>query len=160
MALIDMDDRWLHVNNALCRITGYPERELTEKTPKSLTHPDDIDLDVSLSRQLLDGKVPSYQIEKRCIHAWGHFVWVTMTVSLVRDGEGRPLYRIAQLQDISERKGWAKRPSLSLLPTQLRSACFGTAASSTRRDTISVCHGPSRRFCLPWKMPGKSAPLP
>jgi len=32
-----------------------------------------------------------------------------MTVSLVRDGEGRPLYRIVQLQDISERKELAGR---------------------------------------------------
>ena len=109
MAIIDMDGRWLQVNNALCRITGYSERELKAKTLRSLTHRDDVDIDVSLSRQLLDGKVSSYQVEQRCIHAWGHFVWVTMTVSLVRDGEGPPLYRIVQLQDISERKELAGR---------------------------------------------------
>jgi PAS domain S-box-containing protein len=109
MALIDMDGRWLQVNNALCRITGYAESELKAKTLRSLIHPDDIDPDVSLSRQLLDGKVPSYQAEKRCIHAWGHFVWVTMTVSLVRDRKGRALYQIVQLQDISARKELAGR---------------------------------------------------
>jgi diguanylate cyclase (GGDEF)-like protein/PAS domain S-box-containing protein len=109
MALIDMDGRWLQVNNALCRITGYAESELKAKTLGSLIHPDDIDLDLSLSRQLLDGKVPSYQAEKRCIHAWGHFVWVMMTVSLVNDRNGRALYRIVQLQDISERKELAGR---------------------------------------------------
>ena len=85
MALVDMDGRWLQVNNALCRITGHAERELKAKTLRSLTHPDDIDLDVSLLRQLLDGRIPSYQVEKRCIHAWGQFVWMMMTVSLVRD---------------------------------------------------------------------------
>jgi len=109
MALIDMDGRWLQVNNALCRITGYPERDLKAKTFRSLIHPEDINLDVSLSRQLLDGKVPSYQVEKRCIHAWGHYVWVMMTVSLVRNRKGRALYRIVQLQDISERKELAGR---------------------------------------------------
>jgi diguanylate cyclase (GGDEF)-like protein/PAS domain S-box-containing protein len=109
MALIDMDGRWLLVNNALCLITGHSESELKVKPLASLTHSDDIDLDVLLSQQLLDGKISSYQIEKRCIHAWGHFVWVMMTVSLVRDREGRALYRIVQLQDISERKELAGR---------------------------------------------------
>jgi len=104
MALIDMDGRWLQVNSALCRIIGYAEIELKARTLRSLTHPDDMDLDASLSRQLLDGKVPSYQVEKRCVHAWGHFVWVMMTVSLVRDRKGRALYQIVQVQDISERK--------------------------------------------------------
>jgi diguanylate cyclase (GGDEF)-like protein/PAS domain S-box-containing protein len=107
MALIDMHGRWLQVNGALCRITGYPERELKAKTLRSLIHPDDIDLDASLSQQLLDGEVPSYQVEKRCIHAWGHFVWVMMTVSLVRDSRSRARYRIVQLQDISERREMA-----------------------------------------------------
>jgi diguanylate cyclase (GGDEF)-like protein/PAS domain S-box-containing protein len=109
MALLDMDGCWLQVNDALCRITGHAESELKARTLSSLTHPDDIDLDVSLSQQLLDGKVPSYQVEKRCIHAWGHFVWVMMTVSLVRNKKGRALYRIVQLQDISESKELAGR---------------------------------------------------
>ena len=109
MALIDMDGRWLQVNNALCRITGHAESELKAKTLRSLTHPDDIDLDVPLLRQLLDGEISSYQVEKRCLHAWGHFVWMMMTVSLVRDEEGRALYLIVQFQDISERKELAGR---------------------------------------------------
>jgi PAS domain-containing protein len=60
MAPIDMDGRWLPVNDALCRITGYAESELKTSTLSSLPHPDDIDLDVSLLRQLLDGKAPIY----------------------------------------------------------------------------------------------------
>ena len=109
MALIDMDDHWIQGNNALCRLTGYAEIELKAKSLGSLIHPDDIDLDVTLSRQLLDGEVPSYQVEKRCIHAWGHLFWVMMTVSLARDRQGQALYRIVQLQDISERKELAGR---------------------------------------------------
>jgi diguanylate cyclase (GGDEF)-like protein/PAS domain S-box-containing protein len=104
MALIDMHGRWLQVNNALCRISGHTERELKAKTLQSLTHPDDLDLDAPLLRQLFDGEISNYQVEKRCLHAWGHFVWMMITVSLVRDEEGRALYRIMQFQDISERK--------------------------------------------------------
>ena len=109
MALIDMNGRWLHVNNALCRITGYEERELKAKTLQSFTHPDDIEIDVPSLRQLLDGEISSYQIEKRCRHAWGQYVWMMITVSLVRDEENRALYQIMQFQDISERKELAGR---------------------------------------------------
>lgn len=109
MALVDMDGRWLEVNNALCRITGHSESELKATTLRSLTHADDINLDVALLRQLLDGRIPSYQVEKRCRHAWGHFAWMLMTVSLVRDDEGHALYLIMQFQDISERKELGRR---------------------------------------------------
>jgi PAS domain S-box-containing protein len=109
MALIDMGGRWLQVNHALCRITGHAESKLKAKTLRSLTHPDDIDLDVLLLQQSLDGGISSYQVEKRCLHAWGHFIWMLITVSLVRDEEGQPLYLIAQFQNISERKELAGR---------------------------------------------------
>jgi len=109
MALIDMDGRWLQVNHALCRITGHAESELRAKTLRSFTHPEDMDLHVPLLRQLLDGEISNYQVEKRCFHAWGHFVWMMMTVSLVRDEEGHALYLITQFQDISERKELAGR---------------------------------------------------
>ena len=39
----------------------------------------------------------------------GHFVWVLLTVSVVRDVNGRTLYVINQIQDISERKGGARQ---------------------------------------------------
>jgi diguanylate cyclase (GGDEF)-like protein/PAS domain S-box-containing protein len=104
MALIDMNYNWLHVNNALCRMTGHLENELKAKPLRSLTHPEDLDLDVPLLRQLLDGEIISYQIEQRCLHAWGQYIWMVITVSLVRDKEGRALYLIMQFQDISERK--------------------------------------------------------
>jgi PAS domain S-box-containing protein len=109
MALIDMNGCWLQVNNALCRITGHTESELRAKTLRSLTYPEDVDLDLPLLRKLLDGEISSYQVDKRCSHAWGHHVWMMMTVSLVRDEEGHALYLMTQFQDISERKELAGR---------------------------------------------------
>jgi diguanylate cyclase (GGDEF)-like protein/PAS domain S-box-containing protein len=109
MALVDLDGCWFQVNDALCRITGYSECELRTKTLRSLTHPDDLDLDGPFLRQLLAGQIPSYQVEKRYHHLWGHFFWVQETVSLVRGRDGQALYLIIQIQDISERKELARR---------------------------------------------------
>ena len=109
MALVDMDGRWLQVNDALCRITGHTRSEFLATTLRAITHPDDVDRDADVMRDLLDGKVPSCQIEKRYRHVWGHYLWVLLTVSLVRDDQGRPSYVVAQVQDISERKELAAR---------------------------------------------------
>jgi diguanylate cyclase (GGDEF)-like protein/PAS domain S-box-containing protein len=109
MALIDMDGRWLQVNDALCRITGQTRNVFEASTLRDITHPDDIDRDADVMRELLDGRIPSAQVEKRYRHVWGHYLWVLLTVSLVRDDRGRPLYIVAQVQDISERKELAAR---------------------------------------------------
>jgi len=109
MALMGMDGRWFQVNSALCRITGCSEDELKATKLRSLIHPEDVDLDLQLLQQVLDGQIPSYQTEKRCRHAWGHFVWVLMTVSLVRSHKGQARYLITQFQDISERKELSRR---------------------------------------------------
>ena len=104
MALVDMAGRLLRVNDALCRITGYAADQLCARSFRDLSDPDDVDLDAHQRQEMFDGRIPTYQIEKRYQHAWGHSVWVLLSVSLVRDDDGRPLHLIAQVQDISDRK--------------------------------------------------------
>jgi diguanylate cyclase (GGDEF)-like protein/PAS domain S-box-containing protein len=109
MALISMDGRWLQVNDALCRITGQTGDELRATPLPAMTHPEDVDLDARSREALLAGEVPNYQVEKRYRHAWGHYVWVLVTMSIVRDEDRRPLHVVMQVQDISERKEMARR---------------------------------------------------
>src|SRR5580765_6426061 len=104
MALVDMADRVLRVNDALCRITGYTAAEIGARSFRDLGDPHDADLDAPQIVDLLTGHKQQYEIEKRFRHAWGHLVWVLMSVSLVRDDQGRSCHFIVQLQDISERK--------------------------------------------------------
>jgi diguanylate cyclase (GGDEF)-like protein/PAS domain S-box-containing protein len=109
MALVEMNGDWLQVNEALCRITGYRERDLKTTTLDAITHPEDIALAADDLKRLLAGQIPSYQVEKRYRHAWGHYVWVLLTVSVVRDKRGRALHIIKQVQDITERKEGARQ---------------------------------------------------
>jgi PAS domain S-box-containing protein len=104
MALVSPEGRWLKVNRALCAIVGYSEAELNARTFQEITHPDDLAADLEYFHRLSIGEIPFYEMEKRYIHARGHFVTILLNVSLVRDDHHQPLYFVAQIQDITERK--------------------------------------------------------
>jgi PAS domain S-box-containing protein len=98
------DGRFVQVNSALCKMTGHAEEELLESTFEAITHPDDLDNSVENVRRLLAGETRSCQWEKRYLHKNGDPVWVSVNLSVIRDSESEPLYLIAQVQDIRERK--------------------------------------------------------
>lgn len=104
IALVAPDGEFIRVNRALCELTGYSEDELVGKPFQQITHPEDLDADLQFVAQMLEGERSGYEMVKRYIHADGHVVWIQLNVSLVRSSEGRPLYFISQIQDISERR--------------------------------------------------------
>jgi len=104
MALVGPDGRFLRVNRTLCRITGRTEQALLECSFQEITHPDDLDTDLTRAELLLAGEITSYQMEKRYLRPDGSIVWVMLSVSLVRDAGGEPLHFVSQIEDITERK--------------------------------------------------------
>jgi diguanylate cyclase (GGDEF)-like protein/PAS domain S-box-containing protein len=100
----DNDGRFLRANPAICRLTGYSAAQLGQTDIHSLLHPDDLATDRAATKRLIDGEVQGFKLEERLIHAERHAVWVTVSVSLVSDEAGTPLYCIRQLQDIEEQK--------------------------------------------------------
>ena len=103
MALVSPDGRWLEVNDELCRMLGYDREELLACTYQQVTHPDDLDADRQNVADLLAGRINAYQMEKRYLDKRGRTLWVLLSVSLVRDGEGRPVHFVSQIQDFSDR---------------------------------------------------------
>ncbi len=104
MALVSMDGRFLKVNSALCEVLQYSADDLLTMRVSELTHPDDLEEQIELSRQLLEGRIPAYQFEKRYLTAHGGILWALLASSLVRNEQGEPLHYIAQIRDISEPK--------------------------------------------------------
>src|ERR1700730_2321700 len=104
MALFAPAGRWLRVNRSLCRIVGYTADELLASDFQSITYEEDVAKDVDYVRRMLDGSLSHYDMEKRCLHKDGHIVWVLLSVSLVCDTMGKPMYFVAQIQDVTERK--------------------------------------------------------
>jgi len=96
--------RFLYVNPQLCEMLGYTEQELLGRTVKDISHPDDLDTTTALSARLRDGTIASYKIEKRYLRKDGTIMWARLTVALKRDRDGRKLYDVSIVEDISARK--------------------------------------------------------
>jgi PAS domain S-box-containing protein len=102
MSVVSPEGRFLIVNHALCELLGYSREELLQRNIRDITHPDDLERDLALSRRMLEGEMRASQLEKRYLRRDGSFVQVMLTRSLLRDEAGRPLHFIAQIEDISE----------------------------------------------------------
>lgn len=101
-ALVGLDGRALETNPAFSAVTGYGSADLAGRNLAELIHPDDRAEDRLRRDALGSGRIPGYREQLRFLHADGRAVWVELTMSLVRDGEGRPLHYLAQVQDSTE----------------------------------------------------------
>jgi PAS domain S-box-containing protein len=104
VALVSLNGRWLQVNDAVCRILGYSEPELLATTFQTVTHPEDLDANSVLLHRALAGEISHYEMDKRYIHKDGRIIWAQLTAALVRNALNEPLYFVAQLQDVTERR--------------------------------------------------------
>ncbi|BDY05738.1 EAL domain-containing protein [Ferrimonas sp. YFM] len=102
IARIAPEGRWLEVNEKMCQILGYSEQELLHLSFSDVTHPGDLDVNLRLLKQALDGHTQSYTMDKRYIHKSGSIVWVSLNASLVRGADGKPKYFAVVIQDITE----------------------------------------------------------
>jgi PAS domain S-box-containing protein len=104
LAIVGLDGSWVDVNPALCDILGRTAEELKRLTFQDITHPDDLEKDLAEAGRLLSGESDGYEMEKRYLRPDGTIVWAQLNGTVVRDEERTPLYFVAQVQDLTERK--------------------------------------------------------
>lgn len=104
MAIVGLDGRWLEVNAALCEMLGYTREELLSRSFQDITHPEDLERDLSEVHSLLEGRKSKYRINKRYFRQDGAVISVQLDVALLRDDEGQSQHFISQIQDITERQ--------------------------------------------------------
>lgn len=103
-ALGDLEGRFLKVNEAYCRLTGYTEQELLRMNFQSITYPDDVNASLSYKTLLANGESRSVVYQKRYIRKSREVVWVQKSMSVLSDGNGRISGFMALTEDITERK--------------------------------------------------------
>jgi diguanylate cyclase (GGDEF)-like protein/PAS domain S-box-containing protein len=106
MLMIGLDGRYERVNDAFSTIVGYTGEQLSALSQESITHPDDTAVDAATMRSMLAGEARSQTCRKRYLHAMGHAVWTSTSITLIRDPAGRPVHFIAQVRDITERRSY------------------------------------------------------
>ena len=101
---VETDGRMVEANPAMEKMLGYSADELAEMDLRRYTHPEDVEYNLALFRELMAGDRDSFQLEKRCYHKDGTLIWVQVTAALERDAQGKPKFAISMLEDITERK--------------------------------------------------------
>lgn len=104
MAIVSFTGRLMEVNRSLADMLGYQEEVLARMDLRELTHPEDLDTSLAQLGELASGRVRSYRLEQRYLRRDGAVVWALLAVSSVRDAEERPVYAVAQVEDITARK--------------------------------------------------------
>lgn len=104
MVICNLDGRFLNVNGQFAKITGYSKDELYTMTFKDITHPDDLDSDIVLIKELLEGKRKNFQLEKRYLTKEKKIIWVNLLASIVLNQESKPEAIIGTIEEISEKK--------------------------------------------------------
>ncbi len=98
------DFRILKANRALCQMLGYTEQELVGLRFVDITHPEDADQTLQLGGKLFNEETSSYQLEKRYVTKAQRIIWAHLTASLIRGQDGKPLYALGIIEDISRRR--------------------------------------------------------
>lgn len=114
MALVSLREptfgRLLQVNPALCTMLGYEPAELRERRYDEIVHPGDrSEGGDEIDGVLGAGAGVSLSSERRYRHRDGHEVWVSVQAGAVEGEDGRPLYTVAQIRDVTEERQYQQR---------------------------------------------------
>jgi diguanylate cyclase (GGDEF)-like protein/PAS domain S-box-containing protein len=102
MNLSTPEGRWTRVNPAMCEFLGRSESDLLARDWQSLTHPDDLEADDILHKEVLSGARDAYRLTKRFLRPDGRAVWGDMSVAAVRNDDGQVRYFVGQIVDVTE----------------------------------------------------------
>ncbi len=98
------DREIIKVNNSFCKMLGYTEKELKQLTVCGFSHPQDVEKDQKLFKELCEGKRTQYQLEKRYLTKNGEILYGRLSVSVVKKTARRIKELIAFVENISDQK--------------------------------------------------------
>lgn len=129
---VDLDGVLVEVNQKFCEMLGYARDELPGKHVRDITHPDDSGEGAKHRGSLIDGAARSMSSEKRFMRKDGTILWTRRTMSTACDADGKPLYVVSVVEDITGRKeAEAERARLAMIVENAGDAIIGRALDGT-----------------------------
>ncbi|OPY88715.1 MAG: putative diguanylate cyclase YegE [Smithella sp. PtaU1.Bin162] len=101
---ITSPDGRINVNSALCELLGYSRDELNRLQWQDITHPDDIALTAKALEPLYSGAADATRLIKRYRRKDGGVIWADVGITVRRDKEGKPVYFMTNMMDITDRR--------------------------------------------------------
>ena len=92
------------VNRMFEEILGRDRKSLEQTDWQTITHPDDLQADLTLLNRYQAGEIDRYTLEKRFIRPDGSPVWTNITISALSGDSGQSNMHLCILEDINARK--------------------------------------------------------
>ncbi len=135
------EGRVLRVNDAFCRMLRAPADALVGIHPDRYLHPDEREQGLADWEGLMGGRFATVTRDRRYVRLDGTTLIGRNITSVVRDVEGRPLYVVCQIQDVTE--SWEAerrfRTAFDASPVGMALTGVGEEASRPLRVNAALC---------------------
>lgn len=101
IAVLDLDRRFLEVNDSLCRLLGRERPWLLTHALGDLLGAAEAEVDRAARRQLVESGNEQVCVELRLLRSDEQVIWVQHSLAVVRDSRGRPTGFVSQMQDVT-----------------------------------------------------------
>ena len=173
IAEADENGRLLRVNDAICQMLGRTREQLLDMTFFDYTHDEDRAEDAALFSRQVNGDLGSYSLRKRAHKPDGTIVYLDVKGSAVRDEDGKFVYGVRVIQDVTEAKHMEDRireseRHLRDLLEALPAAVYTTDAEGNITFFNKACIDIAGRvpaigekWCVTWRLyTAEGVPLP
>jgi diguanylate cyclase (GGDEF)-like protein/PAS domain S-box-containing protein len=115
MVFSSSDGIFLEVNESYCQMCGRTREELIGRDSKHFTYPEDVGISEEVNKRIMSGETDQVRYSKRFLHKNGRIVMAEVSICSARDEDGRALYFISSVRDITEERALATQLSYQAL---------------------------------------------
>ncbi|WP_254031777.1 PAS domain S-box protein [Planktothrix agardhii] len=100
----DLDGLYTYLSPQFETLFGWKPSEWIGKSFVDLVHPDDLEMLIKNNHQYILAGETSHNLEIRHLHRDGHYLWVRISATAIKNEQGTIIGRQGILSDISDRK--------------------------------------------------------
>ncbi len=100
--IVALEGRLIDSNPAFQEMIGWSGGDLQRYALVDLVMPEDVGVLLQQQVRLAAGEQDSYRVQQRYLHRQGWNFWGRLTMSLVRDLQGEPLFCFGMVEDITD----------------------------------------------------------